>query len=75
MTAAAKKAADPKATADSSDEPKRAEKVATYKVTAPLIAITLGSQVLQYSAGDTLPNGVDEDSIKRLTDLGLIAEG
>lgn len=45
-----------------------------YRVTAPLIAVKVGAQILQFHTGDILPGGVDEDSIKNLTDLGFIAE-
>ena len=41
-------------------------------VTAPLISVTVGSQVLQYRSGDVLPKGVDDETVKRLTDRGFI---
>jgi hypothetical protein len=86
VTAAAKKAAAKKAAAAPSpepvvdepvvDEPKAAKKKGgpSYTVVAPLIAVAFGSQVLQYSAGDVLPNGIAAETIERLTDRGFIAE-
>lgn len=45
-----------------------------HKVTAPLIAVKVGEQVLQYHSGDVLPGGVDKETLERLSDLGFIAE-
>lgn len=63
---AAKKTAAPKA--------EKAEKGSGVVVTAPLIAVPVGSQVLQFRAGDVLPNGIDADVLERLSGRGFIAE-
>lgn len=59
--------------ADSGDKPAK-KKGATYQVTAPLISAHVGQQVLQYGAGDILPDGLDQDSLDHLIDLGFITE-
>lgn len=79
---AAKKAAEskpddapeskPDESAEDSKPAKKGSK--TYTVTAPLVAVTVGSQVLQYSNGDILPNGISKDTIDHLSGLGFIAE-
>jgi len=53
---------------------KAAEGKAALKVTAPLVQVTVGDRVLHYHLGDTLPDGVAEDSIDHLKSLGFIAE-
>lgn len=68
MTAAKKAAARPTA------ETKSAKKGPAYQVVAPLVAVKVGEQVLQYYAGDILPDGVAQDSIDHLSELGFIAE-
>lgn len=62
MTAPAKKAAAKK----SAD---------TYVVLGALIQVQVGSQLLQYSFGDVLPEGLSEESIEHLTENGLIEKG
>jgi hypothetical protein len=64
---AAKKTAAPKAE-------KKDEKGSGITVTAPLIAVPVGEQVLQFREGDVLPNGIDADVLERLTNRGFIAE-
>jgi hypothetical protein len=49
-------------------------KASGYKVVAPLVAVRVGAQVLQYSVGDILPDGVDKNTLARLTNLGFLAE-
>lgn len=44
------------------------------RVTAPLVAVQIGAQVLQYVRGDMLPEGVAEDSIKHLKSLGYVED-
>lgn len=70
--AATKKAASSSDDADS--KPTSKKKGATYRVTAPLISAHVGQQVLQFSSGDILPDGLDQDSLDHLLDLGFIAE-
>lgn len=70
MTGAAKKAAAPQPQPEV-DEPK-AEKPDSLVVVAARIQVAVGSQVLQFSRDDVLPNGIDEKSLTRLTDRGLI---
>lgn len=43
-----------------------------YVVSGARIQATVGSQVLQFSHGDVLPKGIDEESLERLVDRGLI---
>jgi hypothetical protein len=74
VTAAAAKKDVAPSPAEQGDETKAAKKSPTFRVTAPLIAVTVGEQVLQFSAGDVLPNGIDQGSIDHLTELGFIAE-
>ena len=66
----AKKAAAPKKAAESEDAPRKGGK--TYRVSAPLIQVTVGEQVLQYSEGAVLPGGIDKDQLDHLSDLGFI---
>lgn len=47
----------------------------SYVVSGPLIQVMVGSNLLQYSFGDVLPDGIDEDSLKHLTENGLIQKG
>lgn len=68
MTAPAKKAES------SSDERPAKKGDKTYKVSAPLIAVTVGEQVLQYREGDILPGGIKQDSLDQLSELGFVAE-
>lgn len=44
------------------------------KVTAPLVQVRIGNRAEQFFVGDVLPEGVDEDSLKHLKDLGYVAE-
>lgn len=67
MTGAAKKAAAPKPESET-----KADKPSGFVVTAPRIQVTVGSQVLQFSQGDVLPNGIDDESVKHLTGRGFI---
>lgn len=60
--------------------PKKAAASASAKgdvlrVTAPLVQVQIGTQVLHLFAGDILPDGVDEDQIKHLSELGYVAKG
>lgn len=83
--APAKKAAEPvvadpagevavEAPVEAPVEPKAASKKGqTFTVKAPLIAVTLGSQVFQYTAGDVLPGGIAAETLDRLADRGFIA--
>lgn len=71
MTGAAKKAAAPKPQPETGEEPK-AEKSSGHVVVAARVQVTVGSQVLQFSQGDFLPNGINEKSLTRLTDRGFI---
>ena len=43
-------------------------------VTAPLVGVNIGGQVLHFGHGDILPKGVSEDSIKHLRRLGFVAD-
>jgi len=52
----------------------KAEKGSGLVVTAPLISVQVGEQVLQFRAGDVLPKGIDDDSLEHLTKRGFIAE-
>lgn len=47
----------------------------SYVVSAPLIQVQIGAQVLQYSFGDLLPDGVDEDNLKHLLENELVRKG
>lgn len=69
MTAAVKKAAAPKPPAE-----EKVEKPSSFTVTVARIQVAVGSQVLQFSQGDVLPNGIAEDSIEHLSDRGFIAK-
>lgn len=71
MTGAAKKAAAPKPQPEVNEESK-AEKPDSLVVVAARVQVAVGSQVLQFSQGDVLPNGIDEKSLTRLSDRGLI---
>lgn len=44
-------------------------------VLAPLVQAKLGNRVLHFYQGDILPEGVDEESIENLKQLGFIANG
>lgn len=46
-----------------------------YTVAGPLIQVVVGSQLLQYSFGDVLPAGIDENALKHLTENGLVQKG
>lgn len=71
MTAAKKAAAKTAASSDAADEAPKFE-ASGYIVTAPLISVVVGEQVLQFRSGDVLPKGIDDDSVERLTDRGFI---
>lgn len=43
-------------------------------VTAPLIAATIGKQVLHFRQGDILPAGTDPANLENLKSLGFVAE-
>lgn len=47
----------------------------SYVVSGALIQVVVGSQLLQYSFGDVLPDGIDEASLEHLTEQGLISKG
>lgn len=64
MAAAAKKAAS------SSDR-----KGGDLKVTAPLVQLQIGEQVLHLRNGDIVPEGASEEWIEHHTDLGYVAKG
>lgn len=53
-----------------------ARKAATkgLRVVAPLVAVQIGSQVLQYAYGDILPDGAKEESVKHLKSLGYVED-
>lgn len=65
MAAAARKAASSASTKKGGD----------LKVTAPLVQLTLGTQVLHLRTGDVVPDGASEDWIKHHTDLGYVVQG
>lgn len=44
------------------------------KVTAPLVQVRIGNRAEQFFIGDLLPEGVDENSLKHLKDLGYVDE-
>lgn len=52
----------------------KAEAAKGHVVTGALISVKVGGQFLQYSKGDILPQGVDQESLLHHLDLGLIAE-
>lgn len=68
MTAPAKKTAAVKPKDDSADE----VSLSGYVVSGARIQVTVGSQVLQFSNGDVLPKGIDDETLERLTERGLI---
>lgn len=70
MTAAKKAAAKPQATEPVAER----DGFSSLVVTAPRVQVTVGSQVLQFSEGDVLPSGIAEESLRRLTDRGLVSE-
>jgi hypothetical protein len=43
-----------------------------YRVVGSRIQVVMGEQVLQFANGDVLPEGVDEASLERLVDRGLV---
>lgn len=45
------------------------------RVTAPLIEVPVGSQVLQFRLGDILPRGIDPERLEHLRDLGFVDGG
>lgn len=68
MTAAAKKTAAAKPKADDAS----GGDLGGYVVTGARIQANVGSQVLQFSTGDVLPEGIDKESLERLVDRGLV---
>lgn len=58
--------------ADEKPQGGSSDKDATYRVVAPLVGVQIGSQVLQFSAGDILPQGVKAEAVEHLRDLGFI---
>lgn len=52
----------------------QAKKKGVLVVNAPLVEVKVGSQVLQFSFGDVLPDGIDEDSLAHLRDLEFVKE-
>lgn len=47
----------------------------SYVVVGPLIQVEVGEQLLQYSFGDVLPDGISEKSLAHLTENGLVQKG
>lgn len=45
------------------------------KVSAPLVQVQIGTQVLHLSNGDIVPDGVSKEQIAHLSELGYVAEG
>jgi len=43
-------------------------------VTAPLVQVRVGSQVLHLSAGDSVPDGIEAGSLEHLKSLGYVGE-
>lgn len=44
------------------------------KVTAPLVQVDLAGRSAQFFNGDVLPDGVSEDSLEHLKELGYVEE-
>lgn len=57
-----------------SDEAEKTDVGSGFRVVAPLVQVQIGDRVFQYVEGAVLPNGVNEDNLKHLKDLGFIAE-
>lgn len=43
-------------------------------VTAPLVQVQVGSRAEQFFKGDVLPDGVSDESVKHLKDLGYLED-
>ena len=43
-------------------------------VKAPAVQVTVGARVYHLGHGDIVPDGVDEATVKRLTDEGFIGD-
>lgn len=73
MAPAAKKAASSRrASASESDGD---FKDSGLRVSAPLIQIQIGKQVLHLSYGDAVPEGVAKEQLDHLSDLGYVTKG
>lgn len=69
--AAAKKAAASRAGSSETDD---GFKDSGLRVSAPLVQVQIGTQVLHLSNGDVVPEGVSEKQIDHLKDLGYVTE-
>lgn len=64
---AAKKAASSRSDASSSKK--------ALRVSAPLVQVQIGSQVLHLFDGDFVPEGVSKEKLDHLKELGYVTEG
>lgn len=69
--AAAKKAAAPRRARSS----ETGEGFSGLRVSAPLVQIQLGKQVLHLFDGDFVPEGVSKEQIDHLSGLGYVTKG
>lgn len=51
-----------------------AKKAKGLRVTAPLVQVNVSDRAVQFYAGDVLPDGVSDESVKHLKDLGYVED-
>lgn len=72
MAAAKKAAASRKAESSETDD---GFKDSGLRVSAPLVQVQIGTQVLHLFNGDKVPAGVSKEQIDHLSDLGYVTKG